>query len=322
MGKKLITLHLAVIEVTSICNLHCKHCYGFFNKKEIISINDFTNICSQLKGVGVSMITLSGGEPLILGPDIRAYINCAKKYFKEVNITSNGTLIDSRNIHYLKTATLVQISIDGPSEIHDSIRGSGVYNKAISAIELLKEHGIRCSLMMTVSDFNSPYVKEMHSMATKLGVPLGFERITNVGRGKKYATLSRTNFASLIKLARKYSLDSTDPIMTVADRGKRKYLCDNMVMAGCMAGNMAIAVDAGLNILPCVRLRIKLGNLRKNSLEKILIDSEIVHNLQDRDKLLGKCQECNYRYICGGCRAAAFANNNNFLSEDPGCFIK
>ncbi len=314
-------LYLAVVEITNACNLRCKHCYGFFDKNRIINISDFQNICQQLSLVGTKIINISGGEPMVLGAMIREYVRIAKKYFKIIHLTTNGTLINDENIKHLAGVDCVQVSLDGTQKIHNHIRGLNTFRKAINGIKLLKSYRIPCSIMMTVSDYNLPSLKNVYRISQALNVPLGFERITNAGRGRNFLSLSRINVRKLIKYSRELKIESTDPLCIISDTLRRSYLLKNKIIAGCMAGNMAVAIDTDMGLLPCVRLRIPLGNLKTTKIKEILRRSKTVKQLSNRDILKGKCGRCSYKFICGGCRANAYASSGDYLGEDPGCFI-
>lgn len=64
---------------------------------------------------------------------------------------------------------------------------------------------------------------------------------------------------------------------------------------------------------------IIVGDLRKQSLGEIWLNSKVMNDLRDRDKLEGRCGHCEYKYICGGCRARAYAYYRDYLAPDPGC---
>jgi len=316
-----MSLYLAVVEITNNCNLRCKHCYSFFNENKTININDFQNICQQLNLLGVKIITIGGGEPMLLGTKIKNYIKIAKRNFKITRLTTNGTLINDKNVKCLKDIDFIQVSLDGTQKIHNYIRGSGTFEKAINGIKLLKYYRIPCSIMMTVSDYNLSLLKEVYKISQTLNVPFGFERITNMGRGKNFLSLSKTNTKNLIKRARELKIESTDPLYIINDKPRRDYLLKNKIIGGCAAGNMAIVIDADMNLLPCVRLRIPLGNIKTMKIAEILEKSKMVKRLKNRNLLKGKCGKCSYKFICGGCRANAYASSNDYLGEDPGCFI-
>lgn len=316
-----LLLHLAVVEITNNCNLRCKHCYGFFSGNKIINISNFQNICQQLSLLGVNTITLTGGEPLIMGRGIKKYIKISKEHFKTVNLTTNGTLINCKSVKYLKDIDCVQISIDGTEKIHNYIRGLGTFRKAINAIKLLKSNNISCSIMMAVSDYNLHSLKEIYTLSKSLNVPLGFERVTSIGRGKKFFSLSKINTKRLIKYSQAFKIESTDPLCIINNKSKRNYLLKNKIIAGCLAANMAITIDSNMNLLPCSRLRLPLGNLKKVKIIDILKKSKIAKELSNRNLLKGKCGGCTYKFICGGCRANAFALTGDYLEEDSHCFI-
>lgn len=74
-------------------------------------------------------------------------------------------------------------------------------------------------------------------------------------------------------------------------------------------------------MFPCARLRISAGNLKKVPLSKIWYNAKIFKILRNRNNLKGKCKDCIYQEICGGCRAQALASTGDYLEEDPLCFI-
>ncbi|RLA90936.1 MAG: radical SAM/SPASM domain-containing protein, partial [Deltaproteobacteria bacterium] len=54
-------------------------------------------------------------------------------------------------------------------------------------------------------------------------------------------------------------------------------------------------------------------------LEEIWRDSSVFNDLRDYDKLKGKCGICEYRKVCGGCRARAYTMLGDYLAEEPFC---
>ena len=80
---------------------------------------------------------------------------------------------------------------------------------------------------------------------------------------------------------------------------------------------MAIQPDGV--VTPCVFLPIPIGNLRRDRLEDIWKNNKVINDLKDKDLLKPPCGECEYRYVCGGCRARAYAYFGDYLERDPGC---
>jgi radical SAM protein with 4Fe4S-binding SPASM domain len=62
-----------------------------------------------------------------------------------------------------------------------------------------------------------------------------------------------------------------------------------------------------------------LGSVRKKPLSVIYRDSPVLRELRDMDRLGGKCGRCEFRWICGGSRARAYAVTGNYLDEEPYC---
>jgi len=98
---------------------------------------------------------------------------------------------------------------------------------------------------------------------------------------------------------------------------KTRALAD--FIGGCGAGRFYCAVSPEGNVQPCVFLPINVGNLKTEKLEKIWSDSSVFKILRDRNNLKGRCGRCEFKYVCGGCRARAFGYHNDYLMPDPGC---
>lgn len=74
------------------------------------------------------------------------------------------------------------------------------------------------------------------------------------------------------------------------------------------------------DIESCVFISVKVGNIREQNLFEIWRESPILKQMRNRDLFKG-CGECEYKYICGGCRARAHAYFNDLQGPDPGCSI-
>jgi AdoMet-dependent heme synthase len=110
-------------------------------------------------------------------------------------------------------------------------------------------------------------------------------------------------------------------IKGVQREGFRKRLAEK-VFHGCAAARGFVYIKANGDIWPCPFVEVSGGNLRDLSFEKIYRESEVFLKLRNRENnLKGKCGECTYRKMCGGCRGRAHAYTGDYLSEDPSCFI-
>ncbi|MEM2137004.1 MAG: SPASM domain-containing protein [Candidatus Methanomethylicia archaeon] len=91
-------------------------------------------------------------------------------------------------------------------------------------------------------------------------------------------------------------------------------------IGGCGAGRIYCALQPEGTVTPCVFIpNIILGNIRKRKFKDIWNYTPILRKFQNKDIFKGNCGKCGYRYICGGCRARAYAYFNDITAPDPGC---
>lgn len=109
------------------------------------------NVCS----LGVTFFDLSGGEPLLRG-DLAVLAKRVSAHNCLVSMNTNGTLLKRSKVSEIANAfDLVAVSIDGPEEIHDKIRGvAGSYRKALESIKLLKARGVVVGVNTVISPWN------------------------------------------------------------------------------------------------------------------------------------------------------------------------
>lgn len=175
-------------QITTNCNLNCKYClsdsgikgkYGLETKEAIKIIN-------QMGKIGINRLDFTGGEPLIR-KDLEKLVQCAKYNHINTIVTTNTTLLNQENIRALKLANLVQVSIDGPKEIHNEQRQDEVFDKTIENIKKLKEEGCKIRLNSFIYNSNKQYVDYLIDLSKELGVFSHlFIIFTPQGRGKDH----------------------------------------------------------------------------------------------------------------------------------------
>jgi heme b synthase len=99
----------------------------------------------------------------------------------------------------------------------------------------------------------------------------------------------------------------------VASRGARPG------MPGCLAGTGVCFVSHKGEVYPCGYLPVKCGDVREQDIGDIWRSSAVFAKLRDVENLKGKCGVCEYRRICMGCRARAYAATGDYLAEEPYC---
>jgi len=93
----------------------------------------------------------------------------------------------------------------------------------------------------------------------------------------------------------------------------------NAMTKGCLAGTGVCFISHEGEVYPCGYLPALAGDLRKQSFVEIWENSAVFNALRDTNNLTGKCGCCEFRNICMGCRARAFAATGDYLAEEPFC---
>ena len=88
---------------------------------------------------------------------------------------------------------------------------------------------------------------------------------------------------------------------------------------GCLAGTSVCFISHQGQVYPCGYLPVSAGDTRVERFAAIWQDSPVFRQLRDPDALEGKCGDCRYDAICGGCRARAYAATGSFLADEPYC---
>lgn len=93
----------------------------------------------------------------------------------------------------------------------------------------------------------------------------------------------------------------------------------NAMTKGCLAGTAVCFISNQGEVYPCGYLPALAGDLKKQPFADIWENSVVFNQLRDVNNLQGKCGCCEFRNVCMGCRARAFAATGNYLDEEPFC---
>lgn len=170
---------VANVEITRRCNLHCSMCW-LWGKHGVgeqgsgeLSPEEWIKVVDNVSDF-VSMVYFTGGEPLTKRDLLIKLIRRIKKKRRLCSITTNGTLIDRVAAKDLVHSGLdiVTISIDGDEEEHDSVRGRGAFQKAISGIRQMvaakRETGATMPFIKTSTTINDICASSLESLVYQL----------------------------------------------------------------------------------------------------------------------------------------------------------
>ena len=156
------------------CNLNCAMCHqAQIKHKESMTLDNFKKIIIKLKGIGVTKISLVGGEILVL-PDIWNMIEFLEEMKIKYDLATNAVLLNDdliNKIKKLKYLEKISTSIDGDRILHNKIRGSEIaYDRTINNIKKLLAAKIRVNVGCVVQKENFNKLEEIFDNLYSIGV--------------------------------------------------------------------------------------------------------------------------------------------------------
>jgi heme b synthase len=338
------TLRLVAWETTRNCNLNCAHCRASATMEHYSGELDTQasfHLLDQIAEVGKPIIILTGGEPL-LRPDIFEIAQYGTNKGLRMVMAPNGTLVTDENAKQMVETGIqrISISLDGATkERHDSFRGVvGAYEGAMRGIRAAKKAGIEFQVNTTISKLNYDQIPQILKLAEDLGaVALHIFLLVPTGRGKyiidqeisadEYETtlnwfydqrdktrlqLKATCAPHYYRILRQRAKEDGEPV-TYKTHGL------DAVTRGCLGGTGFCFISHTGIVQPCGFLDLNCGDVTRQSFADIWKTSEIFVNLRNYKNLKGKCGACEYKAVCGGCRARAYEATGDYLAEEPMC---
>lgn len=341
---------LAIWEVTQACDLTCVHCRAaaqpLRNPMELTT-DEGKDLIDQIATMQVPVFVLTGGDP-IKRPDLFELIGHAREVGVRVSLTPSATPLLTREIIFrLKNAGLARlaVSLDGASATtHDAFRGmSGSFARTLSAIRWANEAGLPVQINTTFSRRNMAEMDAIAQLVESLRITLwSVFFLVPTGRGKLDDLLSAEGFEQVFARIYRLSKTASFDIKTTEAQHYRRFLLQHRVAerkAGVLAEaapqKMADTIGRaprGLNdgkgfvfishtgeVYPSGFLPLTAGNIRREPLSTIYRESPLFVQLRDSSKLEGKCGVCEFKEVCGGSRARAYALSGDPFAEEPCC---
>lgn len=325
--------------LTRRCNLNCAHCYldadfRCGTRADELTTRECIEVVEQIAEVNPgALLILTGGEPL-LRRDVFGIAEHASRRGLLVTIGTNGTPLTPGLVRRLAAAGVrgVSISLHAPrAGTHDAFTGvAGSWGAAVRGAQTLREAHIPFIIQTSVMPWNCEEVPAMADLACRLGA-----RVFNLyflictGRGERVTDLSTAQRETM--LVRLYELQKAfEGRMGVRARCAPQY--QRVVSqaepqsphllaftGGCPAATHYCRITPTGDLTPCPYLPLAVGNLRRERFAHLWPAAPLLRELRDRSRLRGRCGRCEFQVVCGGCRARAYAEGQDYLAEDPGC---
>lgn len=341
---------IVIWEVTRACDLKCLHCRAdaqYHHDPRQLTTEEGKHLIDQIYDMDNPLLVFTGGDPL-KRDDLFELADYAVKKGVRVSMTPSATpLVTKEAIRKAKDVGLSRwaFSLDGPrAEVHDAFRGtSGSFDLTMRAIEYLNELKIPLQINTTVSRYNYHHLEAMARMVEKLNVVLwSVFFLVPTGRGQHSDMITPVQHESafhwLYELSRSVSFD----IKTTAAQHYRRVVIQRKSQEsqkrrgslfegnkktdvlgraprGVNDGNGFVFISHIGEVYPSGFLPIDCGNVRERPLADIYRRHPVFRNLRNPDAYKGKCGACEFRHVCGGSRARAYAVTGDYMQSEPFC---
>jgi len=270
-------------------------------------------------------------------PDLCDIIRYATSKGLRVVLATCGYLIDDDSMARLKDAgaSAMSFSLDGSSaETHDRYRdAAGAFDAVIKAAEVARRAGMPFQINTTISKINAGEILGIAELAKRLGAGC-FNAFVLVptGRGKELgdAVLDPVEYESILNELLRLKLKGEIEVRVtcapafsrICEQAKARGLATQG--SGCIGGTGFAFVSHQGDVQTCGFLDVSAGNLIDNGYDfaKIWLKSKFLNEIRDVSAYKGKCRDCEYVGLCGGCKARAMAILGDYLAGDPVCGYK
>lgn len=254
------------IEITTACNLRCKHCFQGEYPEKYMSIEKFKTIIDILEKNNVYEIHLVGGE-IFKHNNIIEILEYLNKKNMTITVVTNALGIDKKIINIFKemrNRLCVLVSIDGTKKMHDFIRGKGVFDTVIPKVKKMKNEKIEVELLCTLNSINVDHTEEIVELANEMDVPVNFNLFKPFNEKQKYLIVSPKKFfktvEKLIKLRteKKYRIG-------VSDASLSSYILGLPPKNECTATMSGIVINTDGKLVTCPYL-LQAGYYKESDL--------------------------------------------------------
>ena len=334
---------LVIWEVTRACDLQCVHCRASAQPKRHaleLSTAEAFNLIDQVACMHVPLFVLTGGDPL-KRPDLQAIVQYARHRSVRTSLTPSATpLLTCEVVFQLKESGLKRLamSLDGSTaELHDGFRGvAGSWQRTLDAVKWCNEAKLPVQVNTTATRHNLHDLDNLVELLTSLKVVLwSVFFLVPTGRGQISDLLSPEEheavFAKLYAASKRVRFH----VKTTEGQHYRRYVLEQRAQAaqsssaiadliahappGANDGKGFVFISHTGEVYPSGFLPISAGNILWEPLADIYQNSPLFLSLRDSSQLKGKCGRCEFREVCGGSRARAFALTGDPLAEEPCC---
>ncbi len=335
-------------EITRACGLACVHCRAEAqprrDPRELTTVEGL-RLIDSIAQTGARVLVVTGGDPL-MRPDCFTFVAHARHCGLQVGFSPSATgRLTWKALAHARYAGVhrLHLSLDGATaETHDRFRGvSGSFARTLRAMEDARDVALPLQVGTTVSTLNVDELPRLADLLAGHGVVMwSVFFLVPTGRAQAEQMLDAVGHERVMRWLADLSDHAPYDVRTTAGMQFRRILAQR----GARRGGPAHIAGAGFSfgsgsrpvravndgdgfcfvshvgeVYPSGFLQVSAGNVRQSGIETIYRDSSLFRQLRDRSLLKGRCGVCEYRDVCGGSRARAWAVSGDYLAEDPSC---
>ncbi|WP_165067209.1 TIGR04053 family radical SAM/SPASM domain-containing protein [Paludisphaera rhizosphaerae] len=333
-------------EVTRACDLVCLHCRACAQARPDpaeLSTAESLRLIDQIASFPEPpLLVFTGGDPL-KRPDLFDLIRHAAGVGLQTAITPSPTpLVTADAIRRLKEAGIgrMAVSLDGvDAETHDRVRGvAGSFDMTQRIMDDAREAGIPVQVNTTLTPGTFPQLEAIADLLELRGIALwSLFLIIPVGRATADLRLDAERYEQAFERLWKLSREHSFMIKTTEGMHYRRYVLQRrkesggaeplrMSARGWNGGLPGVNDGRGIMFVGCCGLihpsgflPMTCGLFPHSNVVDVYQNSPVFRRLRDADSFGGKCGVCEYRHICGGSRARAFAVTGDPYAAEPDC---
>jgi radical SAM protein len=338
---------LVFYETTRACDLQCRHCRA--NAQRDCDPNELTSADARrlvddlLSFPKLPLLVLTGGDP-IKREDVFELVDYAVRRGLQVAMTPSATpLVSFGVVRRLKASGLhrLAVSLDGAdAATHDGFRRvAGSFDRTLEIIDFARRVELPVQVNTTVVRGNVQQLDQIAELLGGMGIVLwSVFFLIPTGRAVSDSRISDEECEEVFARLWEQSRRQPYAIKTTEAPHYRRFIRQKDLVDGAASGSVpprsrnAAGNTVGTNdgrgvmfvshigeIFPSGFLPIRAGRFPLDSLVRTYRQSELFNALRDPDQLKGKCGDCEFRTICGGSRARAFALTGDPLEAEPDC---
>jgi radical SAM protein with 4Fe4S-binding SPASM domain len=156
------SLRYLLVHLTDRCTLRCRHCFIGPQTGKDLPLADVLRVADEFAALQGLRFIVSGGEPLLHRHFWQLNERLGEYPFRTVLLT-NGSLLDREAANALRFDE-VQVSVDGPEDAHDRLRGAGSFRRATGALRHLAEAGVPVSVATVAFNGNLDRFDELEAL--------------------------------------------------------------------------------------------------------------------------------------------------------------